>query len=446
MAGAAIGWAVSLASVLAAGVEWPQFRGPNGDGHAAAVNLPSEWSEKQNLVWKTAIPGRGWSSPVIGDGLIWVTTAVEHQATPAELQAQKTKLSGNPMASQMTLVGSITLRAVALDAKTGQVVRDIKLFDVKDPQPVHSLNSYASPSPVLTENRLVCHFGAFGTACINTADGDILWKADLPNDHSVGPGSSPIVFEDFVIIPCDGADTQYVAALDLLTGKPAWKTQRPPMTGDKGDLHKAFSTPYLAEINGQPQAIIVGAQWVVAYEPRTGREVWRLNHGAGFSNVPRPVVGNGCIYICTGFMRPELVAIRETARGEIGESDILFRVKRQIPAQPSPVLVGQEIYVVSDQGIATCLDALTGEQHWQERVEGNYSGSPMAADGKLYFSNREGQTSVVKPGRRFELLAVNQLDGQLMASPAAIDGALFLRSESHLYRVGKSAEAGAARN
>ncbi len=437
MAGHAIGWAAALALTLTAGVEWPQFRGPNGDGHASAVSLPTEWSEERSVAWKSAIPGRGWSSPVIGDGLVWVTTAVEHEAAPEELAAKKAKLSGNPMANQMTFVGSISLRAVALAAETGKLVHDIPLLDVKDPHPVHSLNSYASPSPVLVEQRLVCHFGAYGTACVNAADGKILWKADLPNDHSVGPGSSPIVFEDLVIIPCDGADTQYVAALDLFTGKPVWKAPRPPMTGDKGDLHKAFSTPYLAEINGQSQAIVVGAQWVVAYEPRTGKEIWRLNHGAGFSNVPRPIVGHGLIYICTGFMRPELVAIRETARGEIGESDVLYRVKRQIPAQPSPILVGKELYVVSDQGIATCLEALTGEQLWQERVEGNYSGSPLAADGKLYFSNREGQTTVIRPGRKYELLAVNQLDGQLMASPAAIDGALFLRSESHLYRIGR---------
>ncbi|OYW15894.1 MAG: serine/threonine protein kinase, partial [Planctomycetales bacterium 12-60-4] len=228
MAGTAIGWAVTFALTLASGVEWPQFRGPNGDGHTAAVNLPTEWSEDQGIAWKSAIPGRGWSSPVIGDGLVWVTTAVEHTATSEELEAQKTKLRGNPMANQMTLVGSITLRAVAVDLDSGKIVHNIRLFEVKDPQPVHSLNSYASPSPLLVENRLVCHFGAFGTACVDTADGKILWKASLPNDHSVGPGSSPIVFEDLVIIPCDGTESQYVAALDLYTGKPVWKTARPP--------------------------------------------------------------------------------------------------------------------------------------------------------------------------------------------------------------------------
>lgn len=417
-------------------VEWPQFRGPQGDGHSPSTNIPTQWSEVEHIAWKEAIPGRGWSSPVIGDGLIWVTSAVENEATPQELvEAREKKLQGNPMINEMTIVGSITLRAVGLDVATGKKVHDLSLFHVKNPQPVHSLNSYASPSPVLIENRLICHFGTFGTACIDTATGQVLWKADLANEHSVGPGSSPIVFEDRVIIPCDGTESQYVAALDLFTGKQVWKTPRPAMTGTVGDLHKAFCTPYLNVVNGKPQAIIVGAQWVVAYEPLTGKEVWRFRHGEGFSNVPRPVVGHGFIYICTGYVRPELLALPETVEGEVGESEVVFRVKRQVSAQPSPVLVDHEIYMVSDQGIATCLDALTGKQIWQQRIEGNYSSSPLAVDGKIYFSSREGQTTVIKPGRVFEKLAVNHLDAQLMASPATLDGALFLRSESHLYRI-----------
>lgn len=430
------GWCL-LTSVVSAG-DWPQFRGPQGDGHSAATQLPTTWSETENVVWKTEVPGRGWSSPVIADGLIWVTSAVEHKATEAELeQIKKDRLAGNPMANQMTIVSSITLRAIAVDIATGQVKHDLKLLDVKNPQPVHSLNSYASPSPVIAEGRLVCHFGAYGTACVELASGKVLWTAELEIDHSVGPGSSPIVFEDLIIIPCDGADKQFVAALDLFTGKVAWETPRPPMTGDKGDLHKAFSTPYLAMIGGKPQAIIVGAQWVVGYEPRTGKELWRMNHGAGFSNVPRPVFGNGLIYICTGFMRPELLAIPENVTGEVNPDKVVWKFNRQVPAQPSPILAGLEIYFVSDQGVATCLDALTGESLWTQRMAGNYSASPLAADGKLYFSNREGVTTVIQPGRDYKEVAANQLNGQLMASPAATDGRLYLRTESHLYAIGK---------
>ncbi|MBI1347316.1 PQQ-binding-like beta-propeller repeat protein [bacterium] len=426
-----------LAATISGG-EWPQFRGPQGDGHSPATQLPTTWSETENVAWKTAVPGRGWSSPVLADGLIWLTSAVEHKPTAAELEAiKKDRLGGNPMADQMTIVGSITLRAIAVDAATGKIKHDIKLLDVKDPQPVHSLNSYASPSPVLADGRLVCHFGAYGTACVDTATGEILWKTKLEIDHSVGPGSSPVVFEDLLIIPCDGTDKQFVAALNLVTGKVAWETPRPPMAGDKGDLHKAFSTPYLAMIAGEPQAIIVGAQWVVSYEPRTGKEIWRLNHGVGFSNVPRPVIGNGFIYICTGFMRPELLAIPENVQGEVKTDQVAWKFNRQVPAQPSPILAGREIYFVSDQGVATCLDAMTGESLWTQRMAGNYSASPLAADGNLYFCSREGVTTVIKPGRDYTEVASNQLEGQLMASPAATDGRLYLRTDTHLYAIGK---------
>ncbi|HUQ68535.1 MAG TPA: PQQ-binding-like beta-propeller repeat protein, partial [Planctomycetaceae bacterium] len=431
-----LGFAAVVLSAAVSAAEWPQFRGPQGDGHADVSSLPTTWNETEHVKWKAALPGRGWSSPVIGNGLIWVTTAIEHPAGEIAKAKAQLKLIGNPMAKEMSFVGSITLRAVAVDVVTGAIKHDVELFHVKDPAPVHSLNSYASPSPILVDHRLLCHFGDYGTACVNTADGKILWKARLNVDHSVGPGSSPIIYEDLLIVPCDGADQQFVAALNIDDGAEAWKTPRPKMTGFVGDLHKAFSTPTLATINGQPQAIVVGAQWVVGYEPRTGKELWRMRHGEGFSNVPRPLIGNGFIYICTGFMKPALLAIRDDVQGEVTLDKVAWSVTKQVPAMPSPILVGKEVYFVSDAGIATCVDALNGETLWQQRIEGNYSASPLFADGKLYFTNREGRTTVLKPGREFETLAVNQLDGQWLASPAAIDGALFLRSATHLYRIG----------
>lgn len=434
MAGCSMTW-LMLAALAAA--DWPQFRGPNGDGTAQATGLVSTWSETENVRWKTAVPGRGWSSPVIGDNLIWLTTAIEHPAGDVALAKGNLKLLGNPMAKEMNIVGAITLRAVAVDLRTGEVRHDIELLKVKEPQPIHSLNSYASPTPVLTDDRLYCHFGDFGTACVSTATGEILWRSRVGNNHSVGPGSSPVLYEDLLIVPGDGADQQFVAALNTQTGEEVWRTPRPKMTGVVGDLHKAFSTPVLANLNGQDQAIIVGAQWVVGYDPRTGKELWKLRHGEGFSNVPRPILGNGFIYICTGFMKPALMAIKDNVQGEVKLDQIAWSVTKQVPAMPSPVLDGKEIYFVSDAGIASCVDALTGEAVWQHRIEGNYSASPLLADGKLFFSNREGRTTVLKPGRTYEELAVNQLDGQLMASPAAINGALFLRTNTHLYRIGK---------
>lgn len=434
--------ALALSAAMWTGTEISQFRGPAGDGHIpAATGLPTTWSETSNVAWKSAIPGRGWSSPVIGDGTLWLTTAVEEAATPEQLAAiQKTKLAGNPMAKQMSIVGAISLRAVALDLSTGELKQNIELFRVTDPEPVHSLNSYASPSPILDDSRLYCHFGNFGTACIDVTTGKILWKKKLPTEHSVGPGSSPALYENRLIVPCDGTEAQNVIALDIDNGEIAWSTKRPPMQGTTGDLHKAFSTPLLIRVGDQDQAVVVGAQWVVAYEPVTGKEIWRFRHGEGFSNVPRPVFGHGMIYICTGYMQPHLVAIRADGKGDVTETHAAWRVKKSVPAMPSPVLVDDALYLVSDQGVATCVDARTGDQRWQRRIEGNFSASLLYADGKVFASNREGTTTIIAPGREYKELATSTLEGAIMASPVAIPGALFLRTPTHLYRIGAASK------
>ncbi len=430
--------ALFLAVVFAAGNDVSQFRGPAGDGvFPAATGLPTTWGEDTNITWKTAIPGRGWSSPVIGNGMIWLTTAVEEAATPEQIAAiQKKKLAGNPMANQMKIVGAITLRAVALDLATGALKHDKELFRITDPEPVHTLNSYASPSPVLDNGRLYCHFGTFGTACVDTTTAKSLWTSKLPTEHSVGPGSSPVVYENRLIIPCDGTEAQSVVGLEIDTGKVAWSTKRPPMEGDVGDLQKAFSTPLIVRVGRQDQAVVVGAQWVAAYNPVTGKELWRFRHGEGFSNVPRPVFAHGLVYICTGYMQPNLVAIRPDGLGDVTKTHEAWRFKKSVPAMPSPVVIDDAIYIVSDQGVATCIDCLTGEQRWQRRIEGNYSASPVYADGKLFVSNREGTTTVLTPGREYTEIGTATLDGAIMASPVALPGALVLRTPTHLYRVG----------
>jgi outer membrane protein assembly factor BamB len=428
----ACGWFASLG--LAA--DWPQFRGPAGDGVAASAKLPTSWSESRNIRWKVSTPGRGWSSPVVADGKIWLTTAVE-RPLDADLREKfrKEKFAANPMKAELNIVGEISLRIIGIDAETGDRVVDRELFGVQLPQPVHSLNSYASPSPIWQNGRVYCHFGTFGTACYAVAADEIVWTAQWELDHSVGPGSSPVFVAERLVIPCDGADRQFVTALDAETGAEVWRTPRPKMTGNNGDLHKAFSTPLVIQVAGKEQVVSVGAQWVVSYDPTDGKEIWRVRHGAGFSTVPRPVYGHGLIFMSTGYTRPELWAIRVDGRGDVTTSHVAWKSNKQIPTMPSPVLVGDELYFVNDQGVASCLDALSGEQLWQKRIEGNYSSSPIAADGKIYFSNREGKTAVVRASREFELLAENHLDGQIFSSPAVAGGALILRTDTHLYRI-----------
>ena len=418
--------------------EWRQFRGPDGQGHATeAKNLPDTWSETENVVWKGAIPGRGWSSPVFAGSTIWLTTAIEHPLAAEELeQARAKKLAKNPLAKQMDVLGSVVLCAIGLNADTGRLEQNIELFALSELEPIHSLNSFASPTPVLDGTMLYCHFGELGTACINTDTNSVVWKKQLPSKHSVGPGSSPVVHNDLFIVPCDGTEQQYVIALNKRTGEQVWKTKRPPMSGDQAEMHKSFSTPLVVKAHGRDQIIVPGPQWVVAYDPRDGYEIWRVRYGDGFSNVPRPIVGHGMAYICTGFMAPQLWAIGLDGQGDVTQTHVKFKVPKQVPAMPSPVLVEDQLYFISDQGVATSVNAKTGAPIWTKRISGNFAASPLFADGKLYFSSQEGKTTVVRPGREYDEITVNSLDGQLMASPAVLDESLLLRSQSHLYRIG----------
>lgn len=429
---------VLASSAQCRSAEWKQFRGPDGQGHADAKDLPLKWSEEENVRWKTAIPGRGWSSPVFEGETVWMTTAVAEALTGEALEAaQKEKLAGNPLAKQMSLVGSVSLRAVSVDVRSGKLLSDVELIKVSNPPAIHSLNSYASPTPVLDGNLLLAHFGELGTACLDTYTGKVLWKSVLPSAHAVGAGSSPVVYQDLFIVPCDGTDQQYVVALNKRTGKEVWKTNRPKMTGLIGDFHKAYSTPLLVSAAGKDQVIVPGAQWVVSYDPASGRELWRVRHGDGFSNVPRPVVANDLVCVCTGFMQPQLIAIRLDGEGDVTASHVAWKIPKSVPTMPSPVVAGNEIYYVTDQGVATCADARTGDVVWTKRLGGNYSSSPLAAAGRIYFSNREGETRVIRPGKEYEELAVNKLNGEHMASPAVFDDSLLLRTNTHLYRIGR---------
>lgn len=387
---------------------WPQFRGPGGQGHSDATDLPESWSEQENVAWKTAIPGRGWSSPVILDRQVWLTTAED---------------SGR------------VLRAVCVDQ--GEIIHNVEVFQVEKPAELHATNSHASPTPVLETGRVYVHFGTNGTACLDTTSGSVLWKnEELHLDHQVGPGSSPILFNDLLIFNCDGTDVRFVVALDKQSGRIAWKTDRSGEILKPRDQHKAFCTPLIVAAGGKVQSINPGADRVSSYDPATGEELWYVRYD-GFSNVPRPVFGNGMVYISTGYMKPVLLAIRPEGNGDITKSRLAWTYSKQVPTKPSPILVDDRLYMVNDAGLMTCLDAKKGKEIWTERIGSQFSASPIYADGKIYLCNEEGQTVVVKPGPEFEQLAVNQLDGMIMSSPAVAGKALYLRTDTHLYRIEK---------
>lgn len=402
--------ALLTAACVRAGETWPEFRGPAGNGHADSTGLPVTWSETENVAWKTEIPGRGWSSPVIWHQQIWLTTAT-------------------PDGKQMF--------AVCVDRETGKIVRHVKIFDTANPEPIAVVNSYASPTPAIEEGRVYAHYGTYGTACLNTATGQILWtRRDLNCDHHEGPGSSPILFENLLIVHVDGRDVQYVVALDKHTGKTVWKTNRsvdysPYMI----NLHKAFCTPQVIHSGGRLQLISPGAMAAMGYDPRTGEELWKVRY-RGWSMVPRPLFGHGLIFFINDYERPELWAVRPDGQGDVTGSHVAWTIRRGMPRQPSLLLIGDLLHLVRDDGIVYAVGARTGEEVWKDRIEGNYSASPLYADGRIYFCNRDAVTTVIEPGRHFRVLAVNRLDGeQTMASPAVAGKALFLRTRTHLYRI-----------
>jgi outer membrane protein assembly factor BamB len=407
--------AIALLFVAAAaradGPYWPQFRGPGGQGHSDATMLPMEWTPQDNVVWRTPIEGRGHSSPVVMNDQVWVTTA----------------------APDGTALG-----AVGVDYETGEILHSIIIFtpDRSEIEEIHQDNTYASPTPCITEGRLFCHFGTYGTACVDTATGDVLWRNnDLKIEHQGGPGSSPVLYEDLLIIPCDGADHMYVIALDTATGQPRWRRERSAPFRDDPINHRAFSTPLLVEHEGEPMVISIGADQAHGYDPRTGDELWHVRY-VGFSNVPAPVYGDGFTYLCTGFYDTELWAVDVSGQGDVTESHVSWRFGGPVSQTPSPLLVDGRIYLLSDTGVLTCIDAATGDRLWVQRFGGNFCSSPLYADGKVYICSEEGETHIFVPGsEKPEDFMTNSLPGGINASPVAVEHSLLIRTDEALYRI-----------
>ncbi len=416
---------------------WPQFRGPQGDGIVREGRAPRHWSETDNVSWKTPLPGKGWSSPVVADGQVWMTSAVEQEASEDEkLEMLRAAGVEERKFKELQTKKAVTLKALCVDLQSGKLLHDIDLTRIESPSPIHHFNSYASPTAVIDGGRVICHFGTFGTFCLDSKDGALLWQAAVKLEHGVGPGSSPVIHKDKLILICDGTDQQFVAALDKETGRELWRTPRPPMEAETGDRMKSYCTPImLTDTRGREQIVCVAAQWVVALAPETGAEIWRLRHGTGFSVVPRPVQGNGLLFFCTGYGKPQLWAVRTDGDGDVTQTHVVWTETKRIPAKPSPLLVGGDLFVTDDAGIVSCFDAASGELRWQERIGGNFTASPILAGGQLYFAGESGRVTLIEPSAAFQVTAENQIEGKLMASPVVVAGALLLRSDEALYRI-----------
>jgi outer membrane protein assembly factor BamB len=415
-----------VARLLSAESDWPGFRGPKGDGTSDARDLPLTWGETNGLAWKTATPGRGRSSPVVVGDRIWLTTAIEQDVV-------RTRIGPDDMQT----AEHVNLHALSLDAATGRIRWNVSLFDVEKPEPVHWLNSWSTPTPVAAEGRLYCDFGTFGTACLDAATGEVVWKTRVPSDHQVGPGSSPVLFQNRLILVRDGREAQFVTALDKATGQPVWRTDRPPINVSSGNLKKSFVTPLLVEAAGRTQLVAPAAHWVASYDPASGKELWRARHGDGFSIGTCPVFAHGLVFFGTGCFKPQLLAVGVDGEGDVTATKTAWKTLKQVPIMSSPVAAGDELYWVSDEGMATRANARTGEIHWQERLGGGHLASPLHAEGRIYFFGQDGKSTVVKASPQFEKLAENKLEGTVIATPALADGTIFLRTDTHLYRIGR---------
>jgi outer membrane protein assembly factor BamB len=407
-----------LLAASPAPADWPQFRGPEGTGVSKSRGAPLTWSETKNVQWKTAIHGRAWSSPVVLGNQVWVTTATEDGRE---------------------------LFAVAVDLKTGKILHDLKLFQVEKPQYAHPFNTYASPTPVIEPGRVYVTFGSPGTAALDTRTGKVLWeRRDFECNHYRGAGSSPILFGNLLILHFDGSDHQFLVALDKRTGKTVWRTERSIDFKDlgpngkpesEGDFRKAFATPHVATIGGQPVLISLGSKAAYAYDPRTGRELWRVEERSSHSAGTRPVLGHGLLFYPTGWPTGQVLAVKPDGKGDVTETHVAWRLTRGVPKKPSLLLVDDLLYLVGDNGVVSGVAAPSGEVIWSGRLEGSYSASPVWDGGRVYVFNEDGKATVLEAGRTFKVLAENLLEDGFMASPAVAGEALLLRTRTHLYKI-----------
>lgn len=391
---------------------WRQLHG-RSQGHAVGMGaLPTEWSENKNVAWKIPVPGDGWSSPIVDGNEIWLTTAIDTERS---------------------------LRAVCIDADSGQVRLNVEVFNPKELLVKHDRNGHATPTPVLDDEHVYVHFGSYGTAALKRSNGAIVWtNQNTRINHQWGPGSSPVLLDDMVVFNCDGMQQRYVIALDKTNGKQRWKTSRSEEITKGGFFRKAFSTPSIVEVNGKTVLLSGGANQVTTFDPATGKEGWSVKY-YGYAGVTRPVIADGRAFVTSGYGDGTLMAIQLSDSDDKKSGELIWKTNKAVPIIPSPVVVGSELFMVNDTGVLACLDAATGKVHWRERLTGNFAASITFGDGKLFVHNDKGLTTVFEPSAiAFRKLASNQLDSNIQASPALVAGTIYIRTKTSLYRIEKT--------
>ena len=405
-------------SVFISAKEWTKFRGPTGDGHVTVKSIPLKWSDTENVKWKVSVPGKGWSSPVISKGKIYLTSAVAEGDNQDAADVHR------------------ELRVICYDSSDGKELWDTTVFEQKPlKRPIHSKNSHASPTPIIEDGKVYVHFGHMGSACLDSK-GKILWKNnELKYDPLHGNGGTPIIVDNLFFYSADALTNPFVVALDKNTGKVLWKKQR----SETDQSRKfSFSTPTLIRMGGRSQIISPASGAVFSYDSKTGEELWSVDYG-GWSVIPKPGVYKNMIYVGTGYERAHILGIRvdEKSKGNVTESHVEWEITKRAPNTPSFMVVDDLLYFISDGGIATCVEPLTGEIIWQERTAGPISASPVYFNGMIYFLDEQGKTTVIKAGRKFEIIAENKIKERTLASFGISEGAIYIRSEKSLFRIGE---------
>ncbi len=397
---------------------WTHFRGTNLDGISADNQVPIVWNDTTNVIWKTEIRGKGWSSPVVYGNQVWVTTAT---------------VDGKEMSG------------ICADFKSGRILFDILLFKQDSIYGKHAINSYATPTPCIENGFVYLNFGSSGAACVNTVDGKIAWKRDdFKVEHAQGTGASPMLYKDLLILHYEGTDRQFIVALNKKTGETVWQTDRPKECYQKLEPigKKAYVTPIVVNVAGRDFLISNGSAVCIAYDVQTGKEVWRVVQGED-STISMPVAENGIVYFYTSFVSPaegekyvELLAVDPKGTGDVTKTHVLWRFKGPILQLLTPLIKDGIIYTVDSRNNLIAIDAKTGTSLYTKRLKNKYNSSPIYAGGRVYFTSVKGETLVLKAGRTLEILAENQLSGELYATPAIANNSLIIRNESTLYRIG----------
>ncbi|MGQ7870449.1 outer membrane protein assembly factor BamB family protein [Sunxiuqinia sp. sy24] len=402
---------------------WTHLRGSNLDGLSKSENVPIRWSETENMAWKVPVKGLGWSSPVVFDQQVWMTTA-DHDGE--------------------------WFSVVCLDFDSGELIQELELYRPDSVQRMHATNSYATPTPSIEKGFVYVHYGTYGTACIDTRNFEVVWsRTDLNCEHLQGAASSTILYKELLIVHLEGTDVQNIYALNKHTGETVWQVGTPDQKAYEEVApvyRKSYQTPLIIQVDGHDQLITNRSLFAISYDPHTGEENWRVFYGED-SAVSMPLYYNGLVLVNSGWVLSQgapyfakLLAVDPIGRGDITDTHVVWQTDKHVPQTSTPVIVDSLMFMIEERGTLTCLNPGNGEVYWTERLKGHFNCSPIYADGAIYFTNNKGETTVIKAVLDFELLAENRLDGIFKATPAILRGAILQRSDKFLYKIAVAQE------